>query len=69
MRNYEEKYWEAQRTIDAITDTDVQPVKHGRWKDGDSSQICTICGGWGLDSFDYCPHCGARMDLGDEKNE
>lgn len=53
----------------AITDTDVQPVKHGRWKDGDSSQICTICGGWGLDSFDYCPHCGARMVLGDEKNE
>lgn len=45
---------------------DAQPLKHGRWKDGEKSQVCTICGGWGLDSFDYCPHCGARMD-GDAK--
>lgn len=47
--------------ISAVKAADVQPVKHGRWKDGEKSQVCTICGGWGLDSFAHCPHCGAKM--------
>ena len=40
---------------------DIQPVKHGKWKDCKKSQVCSKCGGWGLDSFDYCPHCGVEM--------
>lgn len=36
--------------------------KHGKWKDGQRSQECSVCKGWGLDSFDFCPHCGAEMD-------
>ena len=50
---------------------DVAPVRHGRWIDGDP--YCPICRKdkfRGLDADvwsdwkpDYCPNCGARMDL------
>lgn len=63
----------------AITDTDVQPVKHGRWSEcyTDSrlySGICSVCGGAAIRSvkanpLDYCPDCGARMDLKDGERE
>jgi formamidopyrimidine-DNA glycosylase len=56
----------------AITDTDVQPVRHGRWtypyKDKDINQ-CSECHSYVQDKisnvremFAYCPFCGARMD-------
>ena len=51
---------------------DVAPVRHGRWIDGDP--YCPICRKdkfRGLDADvwadwqpDYCPNCGAKMDLG-----
>ena len=65
-----------------IPAADVQPVKHGRWEAiGEQSAKCTACGGVlksnGIDKtgkalifnavYHYCPYCGARMDLGDEK--
>ena len=58
---------ERQRTID--------PVKHGRWIDmGDNSApICSECKSKALLNYesdyhksDYCPHCGAKMDEGEE---
>lgn len=57
---------------------DVAPVVHGKWKeenpdylDGDSVYICSICGEtWNLEAgtpkennMNYCPNCGAKMDL------
>ena len=49
---------------------DVEPVRHGRWLDGDPQ--CPICRKdkfRGLDADvwadwqpDYCPNCGAKMD-------
>ena len=64
--------------IDMIEDTtaaDVAPVRHGRWVDNH----CTACGMmpmgdemWKLCDFepprfekfmDYCPSCGAKMDI------
>lgn len=63
---------------------DVQPVKRGRWEQiGEQNAKCTACGGVlrsnGIDRtgkslifnavYHYCPFCGARMDLGDEKHE
>ena len=49
---------------------DVEPVKHGRWEtnsDRPDSLICSICkcgfDMWKHDSHNYCPNCGARMDL------
>lgn len=50
---------------------DVVPVRHGRWIDGDP--YCPICRKdkfRGLDADiwsdwqpDYCPNCGAKMDM------
>lgn len=50
----------------------VDPVKHGRWifeeyPDGYYHAICSECDVWSdeyayLDGWNYCPHCGAKMD-------
>ena len=50
---------------------EISRVRHGRWTDGD--QYCPICRKdkfRGLDADiwsdwkpDYCPNCGAKMDL------
>lgn len=68
--------------LSTALETDVQPVKRGRWEQiGEQSAKCTACGGVlksnGIDKtgkalifnavYHYCPNCGARMDLGDEK--
>ena len=66
---------EAYSAIDVLMEipaADVAPVRHGKWLDG----RCTVCG-WeepdvctwlGYDSeawidTQYCPNCGAKMDL------
>lgn len=52
---------------------DVQPVKHGRWIDGDYRCVTAVCSkckhlrlGNGAKFATrialYCEHCGARMD-------
>ena len=51
---------------------DVAPVRHGRWEmnsDRPDNIICTNCD-VGFDvwkheakDFNYCPNCGAKMDL------
>ena len=50
---------------------DVQPVKHGEWRKKFLSDTicCSECKvTWSssfkdmLNGFNYCPHCGARMD-------
>lgn len=60
--------------LEAIPAADVEPVRHGLWKqcfedwrqqiDGNE---CFVCGfkyfGTGIRSFHYCPNCGAKMDL------
>lgn len=59
-----------------IPAADVQPVKHGEWRKKFLSDTicCSECKvTWSssfkdmLNGFNYCPNCGARMDLGDEK--
>lgn len=63
--------------IDAMPTVDAEPVRHGKWKMlenyyGEEAK-CSECGftmcvneqGNGLpdvESLNYCPHCGARMD-------
>lgn len=53
------------------TTTDVEPVKHGKWKKGKywDEWFCSVCRNYAyLDQKentilpDDCPHCGARMD-------
>lgn len=47
--------------IDEIQPDDVAPVRHGRWM----GTVCSACGGSTSYYYDcdYCPHCGAKMDL------
>ena len=66
--------------MDFIARGDVQEIKHGEWKSFNSedtlygSYYCSACG-HGQDigmviplttEFKYCPHCGAKMDGGDD---
>ena len=29
---------------------------------GSKISACDLCGGWGKKTFQYCPHCGAKME-------
>ena len=63
--------------LEIIPAVDVATVRHGRWIDGDP--YCPICRKdkfRGLDADvwadwkpDYCPNCGAKMNLKDENND
>lgn len=47
---------------------DAEPVRHGKWIHYKDEHTCTNCGqtvtgDWNAENYyDYCPHCGARMD-------
>lgn len=47
---------------------DTQEVRHGQWIDMDDHVMCSCCGAthYGADK-NYCPNCGAQMDLKEEK--
>ena len=57
--------------IDNIPAADVAKVRHGRWEYIENTGIrCTVCGHGALTEgdymqvkSDYCPNCGAKMDL------
>jgi len=59
---------------------DVAEVKHGKWveqakvrKDGEVRLVywqCSLCGCFlGTNTANYCPNCGAKMDLEEKENE
>lgn len=44
---------------------DVQEVRHGKWEKANSLQDyyrCSVCYAVWDRAFEYCPHCGAKMD-------
>nr|DAP21448.1 MAG TPA: zinc-ribbon containing domain protein [Caudoviricetes sp.] len=56
---------------------DVREIRRGRWieqvkirKDGKPRLVhwqCSLCGVFlGTNTANFCPHCGAKMDLKDE---
>ncbi len=51
----------------AITDTDGQPVKRGKWLPHKitASSKCSLCRRVFADETPYCPNCGARMEQED----
>ena len=64
------------KILNQFPSSDVAPVKHGRWEtnsDRPDSLICSICkcgfDMWKHDPHNYCPNCGARMDLEESKDE
>lgn len=56
-----------------VNEDDVAPVRHGRWieQSEESLYSCSACGTeWVTiegtpeeNGMDFCPHCGANMDL------
>ena len=57
--------------IKAASAADVVEVRHGEWGDTGDFQLDTIYSGWKCSEcdfiycggkFNYCPHCGAKMD-------
>lgn len=74
------KSWSAGMEAAAITcekfpAADVAPVRHGRWNDINSNERnplmgwvcrCSLCGCPQDYKHNFCPHCGARMDLEDK---
>lgn len=52
---------------------DVKPVVHGEWTDNEYGKpICSVCkkemwrgAGGQYKPSDYCPSCGARMEIGE----
>ena len=61
------------RAIERILAADVAPVRHGRWVSVQHklARVCSVCNrdepykfaDIDADVYDYCPYCGAMMDL------
>ena len=75
--------YDVENTIRDFSEADVQEVKHGKWvsarPSGDSDFYCSCCKEFAItyeDSnyeeqyclTDYCPNCGAKMDLVGDDN-
>lgn len=60
------------RAIERILAADVAPVRHGRWVSVQHklARVCSVCNrdepykfaDVDADVYNYCPHCGAKMD-------
>lgn len=64
--------------VDCFQPSDVAPVVHGRWvshyRSGTTVAegcVSTCCDMWNNRKTDYCPNCGAKMDIedGGDNNE
>lgn len=59
-----------QDELEMLPAADVAPVVHGRWMppvDGKYGCLCSACKKQSDNGSDYCPNCGAKMDLSDGK--
>ena len=69
----------AQRVILDAPAADVVEVRHGRWVSVQHklARVCSVCNrdepykfaDVDADVYNYCPHCGAKMDLQEEYND
>ena len=73
FNSYYKGYVNAIEDLADIPTADVSPVRHGRWIEEceESLYSCSACGAeWVTiegtpkeNDMDFCPHCGAKMDL------
>ena len=55
---------EPSQYLEIISAADVAPVRHGQWIDkGSLSCRCSKCGCKNYKETQWCPNCGAKMDL------
>lgn len=59
---------DAMALIDTIPAADVAEVKHGRWIKHKYFDKCSECYTMVILRYNYCPNCGARMDIKEENN-
>ena len=67
----EDNYSDTIRLINDISAADVQPVRHGRWIEVTPKHSrCSVCDTTCMIAVypiskeaNYCPNCGARIDL------
>lgn len=58
-----------EKVLESMPDADVEEVNRGRWISWHQNRVmCSECklepyAGKGADSFKYCPHCGAKMEV------
>ena len=65
----------AKQALASVPAADVVPVVHGWWN---ATETCSLCGEKSTEGLDattwnywlpnYCPHCGARMDGGEDND-
>ena len=71
-KSIEEDYRSMERTVNKLAKAlaEAKPIRHGRWviEPDDTVMCCDVCD-WvfeyygGLEEeWNYCPHCGAKMD-------
>lgn len=58
--------------FNVVLDFQAETPKHGHWVNNGFEPVrCSVCGitvdaingiPWAIKSFNYCPHCGAKMD-------
>ena len=49
--------------IEKLPSVDVAPVRNGRWVTTAPHPHCSLCFVECRDKTNYCPNCGAKMDL------
>lgn len=69
-KGYANGWNSAIKIIEEAPTVDVEPVKHGKWKEitthnsctYDYDCVCSECKISGHPLYNYCQNCGARMD-------
>lgn len=65
----------AKSLVDSAKTADVQEVRHGHWirevKEIEDTvyfkAFCSVCNRRVIVKYNYCPHCGAKMDEEEQK--
>ena len=83
-KNDELSSLDVRKVICSVPTADVILVRHGRWVKANGMmppeyhgrKCCSVCDAFALSDFygrerlsDFCPNCGAKMDLEEQINE
>ena len=58
----------AEKVLDEMPTIEAEPVRRGKWETRNEyswySIYCSVCGKWQNSRTNYCPDCGAKMEVG-----